>query len=170
VRAIRPEALTAAAFAAFGDVIETRGEFELVNRDTSRRFADLAKVDVTDSRGRPQVSIYRAEPFALPLAITMLERHPLSSQLFMPLDGKPFLIVVAPAGDDVAASAVRAFVTNGRQGINYRRGTWHHPLIALGSVCEFLVVDRVGEGKDCDEVSFNVDALVVQPPEPQASR
>ena len=167
MRAIRPEPLTAAAFAAFGDVVEAEGAFELINGGTSRRFADLAKVDVTAKGGRPQVSIYRAEPFALPLAIAMLERHPLSSQLFMPIYRKPFLIVVAPRGDGVHSAAVRAFVTNGRQGVNYRRSTWHHPLIALESASDFVVIDRAGEGQNCDEFHFDADALVLQPPEPQ---
>lgn len=170
MRAIRPEPLTAAAFAEFGDVIEAEGAFELINNDTSRRFADLAKVDVAGKGGRPQVSIYRAQAAALPLPIAMLERHPLSSQLFMPLRRAPFLIVVAPAGEGIHSAAVRAFVTNGRQGINYRRGTWHHPLIAFGSVSEFLVVDRAGEGRNCDEFKFDAGALVLHPPEAPAKR
>ena len=83
-------------------------------------------------------------PYELPLAIAMLERHPLSSQLFMPLSAAPFLVVVAPPGEHVDRANVRAFVTNGAQGVNYRRGTWHHPVIALENPSEFLVVDRVG--------------------------
>jgi len=169
VRVIRPEPLTAASFAAFGDVIEADGAFELINAGTSRRFADLAKIDVASKGGRARVSIYRADPPALPFAIAMLERHPLSSQLFMPLRRAPFLIVVAPPGEGIHSGAVRAFVTNGRQGINYRRGTWHHPLIAFGSASDFLIVDRAGEGRNCDEFKFDADALVLHPPEPPAN-
>ena len=170
MRAIRPEPLTAAAFAAFGDVIEAGGASELINSGTSRKFADLAKLDVVSKDGRPQVSIYRADPRALPFAIALLERHPMSSQLFMPLRRAPFLIVVAPPGEGIHSAAVRAFVTNGRQGINYRRGTWHHPLIALGSASDFLVVDRAGEGRNCDEFNFDANALVLHPPAPPAKR
>jgi len=166
VRVLTPEPLTAAAFAGFGDVVATGEAHELINRGTARQYADLAQIDIAAGGGRPRISIYRAVPFELPLPIVMLERHPLSSQLFMPLHGEPFLIVVAPAGNRVDASAVRAFVTNGRQGINYPRGTWHHPLIALLDPSEFLVVDRAGHGKNCDEFFFESREIVLQPAAP----
>lgn len=164
VRALSPEALTAEAFAGFGEVIETRGGFELINSGTTRHFADLAGIDVAGEGGRPCVSIYRATPYPLPMAIRMLERHPLSSQLFMPLSGARFLIVVAAAAVVPDRSSVRAFVTNGRQGINYRRGTWHHPLIALGDPGEFLVIDRSGPGTNCDEFVFGDSGIELRPP------
>lgn len=162
MRVIRPEPLTAAAFAGFGDVIETGGASELINRGTSRQFSDLARIDVDAEGGSPCVSIYRATPFELPLTIAMLERHPLSSQLFMPLHGERFVIVVAQAGRAVDTSAVRAFVTDGRQGVNYHRGTWHHPLITLAERSEFLVVDRAGEGRNCDEFFLEGERVVLE--------
>jgi ureidoglycolate lyase len=94
----------------------------------------------------------------------MLERHPLSSQLFMPLSAAPFLVVVAPPGENVDRTSVRAFVTNGAQGVNYRRGTWHHPVIALANPSEFLVVDRVGPGANCDEFFFDGEKLLLERP------
>lgn len=161
---LRPEPLTAGAFAGFGDVIQTGEAFELINRGTARQFADLARIDISADGGRPRISIYRAKPQMMPLTVVMLECHPLSSQLLMPLHGEPFLIVVAPAGDIPDASAIRAFVTNGRQGINYNRGTWHHPLIAVRDPSEFLVVDRAGDGGNCDEFYFHGDGIELQPP------
>jgi len=163
MRVLIPEQLTADAFADFGDVIQTGEAYELINRGTTRQFADLAGIDVAADAGRPRISIYRTRPYELPLTIAMLERHPLSSQFFMPLHGEPFLIVVASAGKNPDASAVCAFVTNGRQGINYHRGTWHHPLIALSDPSEFLVIDRAGQGNDCDEYFFGDDAILLQP-------
>lgn len=161
---LRPLALTADAFAEFGEVIEASGTPDLINDGTAQQFADLATIDVAAGGGRSHLSIYRSTPRELPLPIRMLERHPLSSQLFMPLSGQAFLMVVAPAGRNPEPSALRAFVTNGRQGINYRRGTWHHPLIALASACDFLVVDREGEGRNCDEFPFDNVRIVLQPP------
>lgn len=163
-RFLRPEPLTRAAFAAFGDVIEAGDAFETINRGTTRQYNKLTEIDVSDDGGRTQISIYRVVPYELPLAIVMLERHPLSSQLFMPLSAAPFLVVVAPPGEHVERASVRAFVTNGAQGVNYRRGTWHHPVIALRSLCEFLVVDRAGPGANCDEFFFEGDPLLLQPP------
>jgi ureidoglycolate lyase len=151
---LRPRPLTPAEFAPFGDVIATGDAFQLINDGTTRQFEDLARIDVECDGGRARVSIYRVVPYALPLTITMLERHPLGSQLFMPLHGEPFLIVVARAGDRVEPANVQAFLGNGRQGVNYHRGTWHHPVIALRDPSEFLVLDRTGPGGNCDEVHF----------------
>ena len=81
-----------------------------------------------------------------------MERHPLGSQAFMPLDAQPFIVVVAPLGEQVAPGDLRAFITNGRQGVNYRRGVWHHSLIALNAPARFIVVDRGGPGDNCDVV------------------
>jgi ureidoglycolate lyase len=161
---LRPEPLTATAFRPFGDVIEAGDAYELINSGTTKKFADLARIDVAADGGRPCISIYRATPYELPVEIKMLERHPLGSQLFMPLHADPFLVVVAPAGDTIDPSSVRAFVTNGGQGINYRRGTWHHPLIALQDASEFLVIDRLGIGPDCDELRFAIDDILLTVP------
>lgn len=163
-RALVVEALTAAAFAEFGDVVEARGDSGLINSGTTRQFGDLAGIDVAAEGGRPCVSIYRATPYPLPLAIRMLERHPLGSQLFMPLSGERFLAVVAPPAAVPDRAAVRAFLTDGHQGINFRRGTWHHPLIALDGTGEFLVIDRAGPGANCDEFRFGDAALELQRP------
>lgn len=168
MRVLRPESLTAGAFSGFGDVIQTGETYELINQGSAQQFADLAAIDVATDGGRPRISIYRARRCELPRTIAMLERHPLSSQFFMPLHGEPFMIVVAPAGEVPDASAMRAFVTNGRQGINYHCGVWHHPLIALSDPSEFLVVDRAGDGKNCDEFFFDGEAIVLRPPEPIA--
>ena len=156
-----PEPLTAEAFRPFGDVIEATDAYELINSGTTQKFADLATIDVSTDGGRPCISIYRATPYKLPLTIKMLERHPLGTQLFMPLQSDPFLIVVAPPGDKVDHTSVRAFITNGRQGVNYHRGTWHHPLIAFGAPGEFMIVDRAGQA-NCDELLLEVQALFIR--------
>lgn len=163
-RILVPQPLTADAFAPFGDVVEAGARVETINRGTTQYFSDLARVDVTPESGRPRVSVYRVTPYRLPMSIAMLERHPLGSQLFMPLRGERFLVVVAPRGDRIDPSSVVAFVTNGAQGVNYHAGTWHHPVIALREGSEFLVLDREGPGANCDEHPFETESLVLQPP------
>jgi ureidoglycolate lyase len=152
--------LTAAAFAPFGNVIETAGHTpRIINEGTSERFDDLAPVDVVANGGRPLISIFKATPRPLPFTVKGLERHPLSSQAFYPLDGLPFLVVVAEPGDKPWGSRIHAFRAAGNQGVSYRRNTWHHALLALGQTCHFLVVDRGGAEENCDEVV--VDPTVV---------
>ena len=153
VRTLRVEPLTRAAFAPFGDVIEvdSASDRHAVNSGTAMRFHDLAHIDTSLENGQPLVSIFRAQPRVLPFDVRLLESHPLGSQAFVPLD--PDISFVVVVGADVNAMP-RAFHARRGQGINYHRGTWHHPLIALERVSDFLVIDRGGEGNNCDEVAL----------------
>lgn len=150
--AIRIEPLTRAAFAPFGIVIEPGAaarEFA-INEGTARRYDAVARVD-TDAAGHVSLSLVRAEPRALPFTIVLLERHPLGSQAFVPLDPSiRYLVVVATDPQ----STPRAFVATHGQGVQYHRGCWHHPLITLDRTSEFLIVDRGGAGDNCDEAAL----------------
>jgi ureidoglycolate lyase len=147
---LKPEPLTAEAFAAYGDVVESsQQQVEAMNAESFERFDDLCSVEAND--GRVAISIARCRSVTtLPHRFEMIERHPHGSQSFVPLTPCRMLVVVAPAGEPAAAADLRAFVSNGRQGINYHRGTWHMPLIAFDAGQEFLIIDRVGESPNCD--------------------
>lgn len=75
---------------------------------------------------------------------------PLGSQAFFPLDGASMLIVVAAPGE-LDERTIRAFISNGDQGINYAAGVWHHPLLSLRRAGRFVVIDRAGSGRNQDE-------------------
>jgi len=146
-RRIIPEPLTAAAFAPFGEVLEAAGEpTKIINRGLCARFHDLARLDFGPG-GRAGISIFRAEPRALPLTLDLLERHPLGSQAFLPMSLDPFLVVVAP-DEGGRPGRPRAFLAAPGQGVNYRRGTWHGVLTPLHAPGLFAVVDRIAEGPD----------------------
>ncbi|WP_250499514.1 ureidoglycolate lyase [Caballeronia sp. GAWG1-5s-s] len=156
------EPLTRAAFEPFGDVIELDGAKQIpINLGTTIRFHDLCKVDVTDEGGRTLVNLFRGQPRVLPFEVKMMERHPLGSQAFIPLDERPYLVVVAPAGE-LDESQIRAFVTRGWQGVNYAKGVWHHPLIALDKVSDFIVVDRGGDGLNLNEQDLRESLWLTQ--------
>ncbi|AJE21861.1 ureidoglycolate lyase [Azotobacter chroococcum] len=158
MRTLSIEPLSKAAFAPFGEVIETEGsDYFMINNGSTRRYHALAQMQTSAPEDRAIVSIFVARTLPMPLTIRMLERHPLGSQAFVPLRGNPFLIVVAPPGDAPRPEQVRAFLGNGRQGINYQRGVWHHPVLALADDDEFLVIDRSGAGANCDEHFFGED-------------
>lgn len=152
---LHPVPLTRAAFAPFGDVIETAGARHFpINDGMVERFHDLARIE-TDAGGRPLLSIFRGQPYALPLAVKSVERHPLGSQAFFPLGEARYAVIVAPPGETVRPQDLRAFIGNGRQGVNYRPGVWHHVLLVLDAPADFLVIDRGGPGANCDEFRFD---------------
>lgn len=147
--------LTREAFALFGDVIETGGaEHFPINDGTTERYHDLADIQLRGEDARPLISIFRGQPFTLPIRVEVLERHPLGSQAFMPLHRRPYLVVVAPIGERVRTGDLHAFLARGDQGVNYHAGVWHHALLALDAESDFLVVDRGGPGDNCDTYSL----------------
>jgi ureidoglycolate lyase len=152
---LKPQMLSRATFSDFGDVIEAEGaERILINEGTTERFHDLANIDVESDGGHTLINIFRGQKRALPIEIKMVERHPLGSQAFIPLQNKPYLIVVAPVGDNVGPEDLHAFIADGTQGVNYKRDLWHHPLLVLEDNHNFLVVDRGGSGDNCTEHWF----------------
>lgn len=153
-----PVPLTREAFAPFGDVIETEGaEHFGINQGTTERYHNLANVDVLDQNGQPLISIFRGQPRPQPIDLLIMERHPLASQAFVPMDRRDYLVVVAPASETVTPQDLVAFRASGYQGVNYAKGVWHHPLLVLEPDSDFLVVDRGGEGHNLDEVWFTDD-------------
>jgi ureidoglycolate lyase len=144
--------LTALAFAPFGEVIGPldHAPQRVINAGYALRFDNLAKIDNGHDGAQPQLSIFRTRPRSLPLQLSEMERHLLGSQLFMPLAGQRFLLVVAAAGASPEVKDLRAFLARNGQGVNLARGTWHHPLLALDAGGDFLVIDRNGPDVEDD--------------------
>lgn len=144
--------LNDADFAPFGKVIQARSNARTVpmNAGSAERFANLAEIDCAAQDGRAVISLVRAQPHPLPISLRLLERHPLGTQAFIPLSRTPFVVIVASS----ATSTPKAFYAHAGQGISYHLGTWHHPLLALERVSEFLVIDRVGPGDNCEEAAL----------------
>jgi ureidoglycolate lyase len=165
-RILEPEALTAEAFAPFGDVIELDGHEPLsINQGFAERFHNLARLDVSQNKGAPCLSIFRAKQRSFPISIDMMERHPLGSQAFMPLTGTGFLIVVATPEDTAPFKSLRAFISAPGQGVNYHPNVWHFPLLTLNDGDTFLVIDRKGPGENLEEVWFSEDKALLKNPE-----
>jgi ureidoglycolate lyase len=142
---LRVRHLTAENFAPFGQVLQAAGPPDRVaNSGTADIYHDVAAVDVAAEGGRVRVSVAQVRPQPLPLNVELMERHPLGSQAIAPLSEVSMLVIVAPPGplDLASIVAFRAW----RQGVNYNRDVWHHPLVVLGRGADFLIVDRVGQG------------------------
>ncbi|HRL21472.1 ureidoglycolate lyase [Alcaligenes sp. SDU_A2] len=157
------ETLTAQAFAPFGDVIQASEAVNhfTINDGNTERYHDLANIEPGPD-GQVIVSIFRGQPRSLPFQVTMMERHPKGSQAFIPQSGQPYLVIVAPAGEAPKASDLRLFLARGDQGVNYATGVWHHPLMALNQVADFIVIDRKGPGDNCDVIQLEEHAIIAE--------
>jgi len=153
--------LTAEGYAGYGDVImvSPRGEAgKPANQGTARRYDHLAALDNRRPDGaRLNVSAFRCEPRPKgPFTIEILEKHPLSTQIFVPMRAKRFFVVVALGGDRPDVSTLAAFEARGPQGVTYRPGVWHHPMIAVDEPTDFACfVFEDGTSEDCEVVSLS---------------
>ncbi len=163
-RTILCEPLTAEAFAPFGDVIEAVGQPDMViNEGFADRFHDRARLDF--GGGRAGISLFRARPRALPYRLRMLERHPLGSQAFIPMQATEWLVIVAP-DESGRPGRPRAFIAAPDQGVNYLRATWHGVLTPLDEPALFAVIDRIGDGNNLEEHWLDTPYVVEYPRKP----
>lgn len=150
--------LTSAAFAPFGDVLDTGGDPDkIINQGLCGRYHDRATLDFGD--GWAGISLFKAQPRVMPLTLEMVERHPEGSQAFLPMSLDPFLVIVAPDAGGRPGPPL-AFVTEAGQGINVHRGTWHGVLTPLHAPGIFAVIDRIGEGANLEEHWFEAPYTV----------
>lgn len=160
-RFLQVHPLTKSAFAPYGDVIETDpSTVRLINNGTTERFHRLA---ATEAEGEGIIiSLFRGQPRQFPYEIGMMERHPFGSQSFSPISGHPFLVAVS---DDIGGrpGEPKIFLARGDQGVNYRRNVWHHPLMALDTPSDFLVVDRDKPENNLEEFHFDSPYFIAEP-------
>jgi len=149
---LTPEPLTSQAFEKFGEVIAVGGKPVMINEGTTERYHRLGNVSVGEGLGI--MNIFRAQPRTLPMSITMMERHPLGSQAFLPCNDKPYLVLVCEGENAPDPTTLKLFLAQG-QGVNYQANCWHHPLLALDEVSDFWVVDRAGPGNNLEETDFS---------------
>ena len=155
------EPLTAAAFAPFGQVIETTGAHHYpINSGKTERYHDLAKVELGGVHARPLISIFRGQPYALPLLLGLVERHPLGSQAFYPLTEAAHWLVIVAEDEHGTPARLRAFLPGPGQGVNIAMNTWHGVLTPLEREADFLVVDRGGDGNNLEEFPLDPPHLV----------
>lgn len=159
---LRARPITPEAFARFGDVIARRDAQPdvMINQGRCGRFHDLADIDIVD--GRAGISLFESRGARAPYRVAMIERHPLGSQAFIPLDGVPYLVVVAE-DQGGAPTGLRAFVADGSQAVNIHRNVWHGVLTPMERPGLYAVVDRIGEGRNLEEYWFDQPFTVTVP-------
>ncbi len=147
--------LTAEAFAPYGEICDPGS--------VAGRIDHVARLDNRRAAARPNLFLARSGTVALPLQVTRMENHPLSSQSFLPFDEVPILLVVALPGADGQPdlATARAFLARG-QGFSYGAGVWHIGVAGIGAavaVAGFMYED--GTAQDCvftDVPAFTVAA------------
>ncbi len=157
-----PMPLTRMNFKEFGEVIELENaRQQVINNGRTIRFHDLLTVDVNDQGGWPLVNVFRTSPLDFPHKVSVMERHPLGSQGFIPMDTRPFLVLVGRGVEKLSVDDLSLFVTNGRQGINLKKNTWHHFQMVLNGPQDFIVIDR-GGGDNLEETTVTGDVWIAR--------
>lgn len=147
--------ISASAFAPFGSLLAVNlnqtGRSANQGSATRRDFA--AELVNTRPHAKLNQAVFRCQPRVMPFGIGLLERHPYSTQTFVPMSGNRYIVVVAPGGDEGPdLSALQAFVCSGPQSVQYRLGVWHHPMIALDAASDFVMLAyEDGTKGDCEE-------------------
>lgn len=164
VQQIKVEPLTIESFKPYGDVIQLEGNKNVViaNQGTAKRVNYVAKLEnwrqttgPAIKEARPNMCIFSSAPrptVAGRFEVKLLERHPYSSQVFMPIhqhnagNSNPnapcYLVIVAENGPDDKPdpNTIRAFAADSTQGINYKANSWHSPMVTIGERVNFLVL------------------------------
>ena len=157
---VAAQPLSPESYSLYGDVIMASPHGEPgrpANRGTARRFNPLAPVeDLRPGAATLNVFVFRCSPrLDFPLPVTLLEKHPSSTQVFLPMNARRYLVLVARGGDRPDLGSLAAFIATGAQGVSYRPGVWHHPMIALDAEIDFsCLVWEDGTASDCVEVAY----------------
>ena len=145
---IKPKKITSKNFKKYGELISTKKIEPInINNGYAKRFDNLCKINTSLQKGNAIVSIFSAKKRKFPMKIDMMEKHPLGSQAFVPMDETKFLVFVAPKGKKPNIKKIESFIVPKQTGINYKPGTWHFPLISTKNM-NFLVIDRKGKGNN----------------------
>ena len=159
---IKPIKITRSNFATYGDLISSDNIDPInINAGYAKRYDNLVNIDTLKDEGKTIVSIFSAIKRTFPMKIDMMEKHPLSSQAFIPMKETTFLSFVAPPGESPEINKIQSFIIPPKTGINYKPGIWHFPLISTEDT-NFLVIDRKGAGENLIIHKFDKEKIVLE--------
>ena len=141
------EKLDTKTFSRFGSVIEKRNALQLrsINQGTTTRYHNISELSLESKNGNSGISIFSGAPRSFPIEIKIMEKHPVASQSFLPIQDYDWLIVVSEEKNELPdLSTLRCFQVDGDTGITYNKNIWHHPLLVKKKQ-DFWVIDRINE-------------------------
>jgi ureidoglycolate lyase len=159
---IKPKPITKENFKKFGDMITTADIKPIeINNGYAKRYDGIANLNTKKDNGEPTISIFSALKRSFPMKVDMMEKHPLGSQAFIPMEDTKFLVFVAPKGDKPDVNKIQSFLVPKQTGVNYNAGIWHFPLISMKNM-NFLIVDRKGKGNNLVIYKFKKDKIILK--------
>ena len=144
------EKLDSDVFSRFGNVLEKNNASELrsINKGTTTRYHNISELDLESKDGNSSIAIFSGLPRDLPIEIKIMEKHPVASQSFLPIQNYDWLIVVSEEKNELPdLNTLRCFHVNGDTGITYNKNVWHHPLLVKKKQ-DFWVIDRINDQED----------------------
>ena len=137
-------------FSEFGHVIQKESAFKkiTINQGTTVRHHNISDLELNNEDGIPTISIFSGSPRNIPIEIKIMEKHPIASQSFLPVQNIDWLIVVSREKDGMPdLDTMRCFHVEGDFGITYKKNVWHHPLLVRKNQ-DFWIVDRIKKSEN----------------------
>jgi ureidoglycolate lyase len=117
-----------------------------------------------DVPGAHALTILCPQPVTGPIAIGALERHPHSTQSFLPLSSGRWLVLVAPtnADGDPDIAGARAFLAGPEDAICIGRNVWHAGLTVLDQPARFAMIMWKAESAEDGVLHQLAESLTVE--------
>lgn len=149
------ERLTQLAFAPFGNVARSeQGTTKSIRDGSVLLTKSPASFSHSDEAVDLSLDFYDVQPEGKIIHLVQAERHEHSSQMFIPISVKRYLVVVWP-DDPREGSEAEAFLGMPGDVVIYNPGIWHHGIIALDERGLFAsTMWRTRGGRDVEFVAL----------------
>jgi len=139
-RRLEVERATEEALAPFGEILGS--DVAMPGRPLNFYKGVIRKPARFVSDDQTELSVVRLQ--RRPLEVKYIERHFKHTQTFVPLSGKPFIVVMAPPEEVEypALDKIRAFLFDGSAGFCMKIGCWHEFPYAVVDDTDLVVILR----------------------------
>ena len=146
-------------FFEYGDFINPYDkEPEDINTNTTKSYFDLANIEILGENKKARLNLFDAKKRIFPLTINMLEKHPFSSQVFLPLGNNPFFVIVCSPGLKPDLNNLNFFIVENGNGVNFKPMVWHFPLISINDA-KFITIDKKNTDTNLEIYNFTKEEI-----------